>query len=179
MDIIDLIPWHQGGRIRPPWNYKSWCQWPCDTAISSETLQMTMWSQIAPWPRETGTSSPASGDTHTSTHTSTHASFDETASTLSENIKRLVSCCDWHIWKERKGNDVGGRFEESSQFPWIFSYTSHYWRLGKNEISELTPSSSPEISSDRERASGVWWVCQINVKNLPELAPRKRSAEKL
>lgn len=27
---------------------------------------------------------------HTSTHTSTHTSFDETASTLSENIKRLL-----------------------------------------------------------------------------------------
>ena len=92
---------------------------------------------------------------------------------------KTVSCCDWHIWKERKGNDGGGRFEESSQFPWIFSYTSHYWRLGKNEISELAPSSSPEISSDRERVSGVWWVCQINVKNLPELAPRRRSAEEL
>ena len=30
------------------------------------------------------------GDTHTSTRTSTHTSFDETVSTLSENIKRLV-----------------------------------------------------------------------------------------
>jgi len=90
---------------------------------------------------------------------------------------KTVSCCDWHRWKERKGNDGGGRFEESSQFPWIFSYASHYWRLGKNEISELATSSSPEISSDRERVSGVWWVCQINVKNLPELAPRRRSAE--
>lgn len=30
------------------------------------------------------------GDPHTSTHTSTHTSFDETVSTLSENIKRLV-----------------------------------------------------------------------------------------
>ena len=29
-------------------------------------------------------------DTHTSTYTSTHTSFDETISTLSENIKRLV-----------------------------------------------------------------------------------------
>ena len=30
------------------------------------------------------------GDTDPSTHTSTHTRFDETASTLSENIKRLV-----------------------------------------------------------------------------------------
>ena len=30
------------------------------------------------------------GDTHTSTHISTHTSSDETVSTLSENIKRLV-----------------------------------------------------------------------------------------
>ena len=30
------------------------------------------------------------GDPHTSTHTSTHTSSDETVSTLSENIKRLL-----------------------------------------------------------------------------------------
>ena len=79
---------------------------------------------------------------------------------------KTVACYNWYRWKERKGNDGSCWLEEPPQFPRIFSFASHYRRIGKNEIPQFATSSSPEISTNGERTDGVWWLRQIKTKNL-------------